>query len=88
MKKSFVYLIIAVIALVGIVAVYSMFTKKSSSPSPSVGQNECSKYSNKDGYTGCMSVVSGKDKKCTFKVDNKVNPETQKMEATYSCLPK
>lgn len=88
MNKSLAYLIVAVVTIVGVIVAYSLFTKKSSGPTTSISQNECSKYSNKDGYAGCMSVTSGKNKKCTFKVDNKVNPETQKMEATYSCLPK
>ncbi|EKD80127.1 MAG: hypothetical protein ACD_40C00197G0015 [uncultured bacterium] len=80
MKKSLVYLVVAVLAIIG---VYLAVNSNSTS-----GQGECSKYSNEDGYTGCMSVVSGKEKKCTFKVDNKVNPETQKMEFTYTCSPK
>ncbi len=79
--KSLIYLVAAVVVIVGIFIAYSTFTKKG-------GKGECSQYSNKDGYTGCMSLMNGKDKKCKFKIDNKVNPETQKMEFTYSCVQK
>jgi len=35
-----------------------------------------------------MSLVNGKEKKCKFKIENKVNEVTQKMEFTYTCLQK
>ena len=46
------------------------------------------KIANKDRYTGCMNIVNGKEKKCKFKVDNKINESTQQMEFTYTCSPK
>ena len=84
MKKYLVYFILAAIVIIGVFVAYSMSSKKTSTGI----QSECSQYSNKDGYTGCMSLMNGKDKKCKFKVDNKVNPQTQKMEFTYSCVQK
>lgn len=61
--------------------------KSSTSPSPLVG-SACSQFSNKDGYTGCMSLTNGKNKRCKFKVDNKINEATQKMEFQYTCIEK
>lgn len=81
MKKSLIYLIITVVVIIGVIVAFSTFGKKSNN-------SNCSQYSNKDGYTGCMSLVNGKEKKCKFKVDNKVNEATQQMEFTYTCSPK
>ncbi len=50
--------------------------------------SECSQYSRKDGYTGCNSIKIGKNNKCKFKIDNKINETTQKMEFQYTCLEK
>lgn len=88
MKKSFVYLIMVSIVIVGIVVAFSAFSKKSNNTNSNVESSECSQFSNKDGYTGCMSLVNGKEKKCKFKIDNKVNEATQQMEFTYTCLQK
>lgn len=80
MKKSLIYIsIVAVISI--LVATFLLFTKKP------VGGN-CTDFSNKDGYTGCMNITKGKDKKCKFKVNNKINEATQKMEFEYLCLEK
>lgn len=81
MKKSLVFLVVAAIVIVGVIVVFLKNTK-------SAGIGDCSKFSNKDGYAGCMSIVNGKEKKCKFKVDNKVNEATQQMEFTYTCLEK
>lgn len=81
MKKSLLYLIIAVAVIIGAIVAFSTLGEKPNNSS-------CSQYSNKDGYTGCMSLVNGKEKKCKFKVDNKVNETTQQMEFTYTCSPK
>lgn len=88
MKRSLIYLVVVAVVIVGIAVAFFTFTKKSNNTDSSVGSSECSQYSNKDGYTSCMSLVNGKEKKCKFKVDNKVNETTQQMEFTYSCLPK
>ena len=80
MKKPIVYIAIAGIIMA---LVASFFLKNNKSV---VG--DCSKFSNKDGYTGCMSLTKGKDKKCKFKVDNKINQATQQMEFEYLCLEK
>lgn len=88
MKRHFVYLVVAAIVIVGIVVTFSAFAKKSKNTNSSVGSSECSQYSNKDGYTGCMNLVNSKEKKCKFKIGNKINEATQKMEFTYTCLQK
>lgn len=88
MKKPPILLIFVVVVIIGAVVAFLAFSKKSNNTGSSVGSSECSQFSNKDGYTGCMSIVNGAEKKCKFKIDNKVNLETQKMEFTYSCVQK
>lgn len=88
MKKSFLYLIVVVVVIVGIVVAFSAFSKKFNNTGSNAGSGECSQYSNKDGYAGCMSLVNGKEKRCKFKVNNKVNEATQKMEFEYLCIQK
>lgn len=84
MKK---YLIIIAVIVAGLGIIFGL--KNSSSPAQSSNNtNTCAKYSNKDGYTGCQSVVKGKEKLCKFKIDNKINESTQQMEFTYTCSPK
>ena len=78
MKKSLIYVTIAVILL--IITILFFFKR-------SVGGN-CTDFSNKDGYTGCMNVTKGKDKRCKFKVNNKINQSTQQMEFEYLCQEK
>jgi len=85
MKKSLPYLIVAVLIIIGIIVAFS---KKSNNTSSSIGLSECSQFSKKDGYTGCMSLVNGKEKKCKFKISNKINEATQKMEFEYLCIQK
>jgi hypothetical protein len=87
-SKPLIYLIVGAIVVIGIIVAFTTFTKKSNNLTLSGGQGECAQYSNKDGYTGCMSIVNGKEKKCKFKIENKVNEATQEMEFTYLCLPK
>ncbi|MFZ2200005.1 MAG: hypothetical protein WAV40_04410 [Microgenomates group bacterium] len=88
MNKTVIYILVAVVAIIAVVVGSGKFTGKSSLTVNEAGSNQCSKYSNKDGYTGCQSVVKGKEKLCKFKVDNKVNESTQQMEFTYTCSPK
>ena len=88
MKRFLVYLVVVAIVIVGIVIAFSSFSKKANNIDSNVELSECSKFSNKDGYTGCMSLMNGKEKKCKFKVDNKINEATQQMEFTYTCLQK
>jgi len=88
MKKPPIYLIVVAVVIIGIVVAFSVFSKKSTNTDSSVGSSACSQFSNKDGYTGCMSLINGKEKKCKFKVDNKINEATQQMEFTYTCSPK
>ncbi len=78
------YLLVSLIAIAIVLLSFVFLFKKNGSSM--VG--DCSKYSNKDGYTGCMSIEKGGKKKCKFKVDNKINQETQQMEFAYSCLEK
>ena len=78
--------LVIIVEVVLFVAFY-LFTKTS----PNGGQGDCTQYSHKDGYTGCMGLLNSKDrkdKKCKFKVENKINQETQKMEFNYLCLQK
>ncbi|MEI8232480.1 MAG: hypothetical protein WCG44_01930 [bacterium] len=86
MKKSLI-IVFVVVTLATFFGIF-FFAKKSPTTSSSTQSNACSKYSNKDGYTGCQSVVKGKEKLCAFKIDNKVNEATQQMEFTYTCSPK
>lgn len=86
MKKPPIYLIVLAIVIIGLVVAFFSFSKKAIDVGGGLG--DCSQYSNKDGYTGCMSLVNGKEKKCKFKVDNKINDATQQMEFTYTCLEK
>ena len=88
MKKPLLYLIVAIVVVVGILVAFSMFSKKSDNASLYAGSDECSQYSNKDGYAGCMSLVNGKEKRCKFKVNNKINEATRKMEFEYLCIQK
>jgi len=88
MNKNLVYLLVAVVVIVGLILGFGKFSSKLSPSTNTIGTNDCSKYSNKDGYTGCQSVVKGKEKLCKFKIDNKVNETTQQMEFTYTCSPK
>jgi len=82
-KNSALVIIITVVILVA----FYLFTKAS----PNTSQETCSKYSYKDGYSGCMSLLNSnnkKDKKCKFKIENKINQATRKMEFTYLCVEK
>lgn len=88
MKRPLVYLVVGVIVIVSVVVAFSTFAKTSKNTGSIATSSECSQFSNKDGYKGCMSLVNGKEKKCKFKIDNKVNEVTQKMEFTYTCLQK
>ncbi|PIY94354.1 MAG: hypothetical protein COY68_03225 [Candidatus Levybacteria bacterium CG_4_10_14_0_8_um_filter_35_23] len=88
MKKPLIYLIVGAVVLVGIIVAFSTFAKTSKGTGSITTSSECSQFSNKDGYKGCMSLVNGKEKKCKFKIENKVNEVTQKMEFTYTCLQK
>ncbi len=83
MKNKYVY----AFCMVVIVLVLSLAFLRVSKTASSRGE-DCSKYSSKDGYTGCMSIVQGKEKVCKFKVDNTINETTQKMEFTYTCMKK
>lgn len=84
MNKNIIFILVAVVAVIAIIVGSGKFSGKSNS----TGTNQCSKYSNKDGYTGCQSIVKGKEKLCKFKIDNKINESTQQMEFTYTCSPK
>jgi hypothetical protein len=88
MKKTPILLKVIVVTILGAIAAFFILVKKSDNPSSNSNLGECSQFSNKDGYTGCMSIISGKEKKCKFKVDNKINEATQQMEFTYTCSPK
>jgi hypothetical protein len=88
MKKLPLMAIGAVIVILIALFSFFIFSKKSNTAGISLGSSNCEQFSNKDGYTGCMSLVNGKEKKCRFKVDNKINESTQQMEFIYSCLPK
>lgn len=88
MKKSPILLILVVMVLIGAITFFFISSKKTINTGSSVESGECDQFSNKDGYTGCMSIANGKEKKCRFKVDNKVNEATQQMEFTYTCSPK
>jgi len=87
MKKPPILLIALAVVIIGAIVFYFTYSKKTNT-SLNIGSSECGQFSNKDGYTGCMSIVSGKEKKCKFKIDNKVNETTQQMEFTYTCSPK
>jgi hypothetical protein len=88
MNKNIIYILVAVVAVIAIIVGSGKFTGKSSPSTGLGGSNQCSQYSNKDGYTGCQSIVKGKEKLCKFKVDNKINESTQQMEYIYTCSPK
>jgi len=88
MKKNSTFLIAATIFIVGVIIALFLFSAKSPSINSSVSSGECSQFSNKSGYTGCMSLTIGKEKKCKFKVNNKINQSTQKMEFEYLCVQK
>ena len=88
MKRPPILLITVAIVIIGAVLVFFASSKKTNNIGSGIGSSECSQFSNKDGYTGCMSLINGKEKKCKFRIDNKVNEVTQKMEFTYTCLQK
>lgn len=72
--------VIIVLVILGIA--FTLFKNNKST------SGECSQFSNKDGYTGCMSLTNGKEKRCKFKVNNKINESTQQMEFEYLCQEK
>ena len=88
MKKPPTLLIVLAIIILGAIVTFFTLVKKSNNPNTNNNLSECSQFSNENGYSGCMSIVNGKEKKCKFKVDNKVNETTQQMEFTYTCSPK
>lgn len=79
------FLIIMVIVIVAYLFGFGLkkFTKPASN-----AEGICGQYSTKDGYTACNSIKIGESNKCKFKIDNKINVTTQKMEFQYTCLEK
>ena len=68
-----------------IVVVVYLFLKGNKT---TLGKGNCTDFSTKDGYTGCMSLKNGKENRCKFKVNNRISESTQKMEFDYQCLEK
>ncbi|MFZ2152556.1 MAG: hypothetical protein WAV41_00665 [Microgenomates group bacterium] len=78
--KKIIIVSVMVLVILGIAFIFSK------SKTGSTGG--CSQFSNKDGYTGCMSLKNGKENRCKFKINNKVNEATQQMEFEYLCAEK
>ena len=78
------------IGMVVVIMAYivGMAIKNLNNPSVLKSGGECAQYSTKDGYTGCNSIKTATGNKCKFKIDNKINETTQKMEFQYTCLEK
>jgi len=83
-QKQFLILMLVVVAAY----VVGFAIKKLSSTATSKEGGVCAQYSTKDGYTGCNSIKTGTGNKCKFKIDNKIDETTQKMEFQYTCLEK
>ena len=80
------YLIIVIFAIMAYLV--GFFVTKINKPSATRSGGECAQYSTKEGYTGCNSIKVGGKNKCKFKIENKINQATQKMEFQYYCLEK
>lgn len=78
--KKIIPIIIIIIVILGVT--YKLLKGNN------VTSSNCSQFSNKDGYTGCNSLKVGKENKCKFKINNKINQSTQQMEFEYLCQEK
>jgi hypothetical protein len=80
------FLIITIVVIMAYTV--GMAIKNLNIPSVQKGTGECAQYSTKNGYTGCNSIKTATGNKCKFKISNKINQATQKMEFQYACLNK